>query len=100
MAVVAPNELVDLKLPGPIQGSDSCSQSGCGDGVIWSYPMLRDLERSQTGLAGIAGPRSFGASIALGDEPTVGEGSWVTGRYISTLGLRPALGRLLEVRGQ
>jgi hypothetical protein len=99
MAVVAPNELVDLKLPGPIQGSHSCSQSGCGDGVIWSYPMLRDLERSQTGLAGIAGHRSFGASIALG-EPTVGEGSWVTSRYISTLGLRPALGRLLEVRGQ
>ena len=36
--------------------------------------MLRDLERSQTGLAGIAGHRSFGASIALGDEPTVAKG--------------------------
>jgi hypothetical protein len=82
LPVAAPNELVDLNLPGPIQGSDSCSQSGCGDGVIWSYPMVRDLEKAQTGLAGIAGHRSFGASIALGDEPTVGEGSWVTGGYI------------------
>ncbi|HEY7567146.1 MAG TPA: ABC transporter permease [Gemmatimonadaceae bacterium] len=95
LPVAAPDELVNLNLPGPIQGSDSCNQSGCGDGIIWSYPMLRDLEKSQTVLAGIAGHRGFGASIALGDEPTVGEGSWVTGGYFTTLGLRPALGRLL-----
>ena len=96
LPVAAPAELVNLNLPGPIQGSDSCNQSGCGDGIIWSYPMFRDLERTQTALAGIAGHRTFGASIALGDEPTVGEGSWVTGSYFSTLGLRPALGRLLQ----
>jgi len=96
LPVAAPDELVNLKLPGPIQGNDSCSQSGCGDGIIWSYPMLRDLERSQTVLAGVAGHRIFGASIALGDEPTVGDGIWVTGAYFNTLGLRPALGRLLQ----
>src|SRR5574338_1538632 len=95
LPVPAPHELVTLNLPGPIQGNDSCNQSGCGDGIIWSYPMLRDLERSQTVLAGIAGYRIFGASIALGDEPTVGEGTWVTGGYFPTLRLRPALGRLL-----
>jgi len=96
LPVAAPDELVNLKLPGPIQGNDSCNQSGCGDGIIWSYPMLRDLERSQTVLAGVAGHRIFGASIALGDEPTVGDGIWVTGAYFNTLGLRPALGRLLQ----
>jgi predicted permease len=96
LPVAAPRELVNLNLPGPIQGNDSCNQSGCGEGIIWSYPMLRDLERTQTVLAGIAGYRIFGASIALGDEPTVGEGSWVTGGYFTTLGLRPALGRLLQ----
>ena len=79
LPVEAPEQLVNLKLPGPIQGSDSCNQSGCGDGLIWSYPMLRDLERTQTALAGIAGHRIFGASIALGDEPAVGEGIFVTG---------------------
>ncbi|MEP7384069.1 MAG: ABC transporter permease [Gemmatimonadota bacterium] len=98
LPVIAPNELVNLNLPGPIQGNDSCNSSGCGDGIIWSYPMLRDLERQQTVLAGIAGHRIFGASIALGDEPTVGDGVWVTGGYFSTLGLRPALGRLLQSR--
>src|SRR5688500_12461339 len=63
--VAAPHELVTLNLPGPLQGNDSCNQSGCGNGIIWSYPMVRDLERSQTVLAGIAGYRIFGASIAL-----------------------------------
>ena len=96
LPVAAPDELVNLILPGPIQGNDSCNQSGCGDGIIWSYPMLRDLERSQTVLAGIAGHRIFGASIALGDEPTVGDGIYVTGSYFTTLGLQPALGRLLQ----
>lgn len=96
LPVAAPDELVNLTLPGPIQGSDSCNQSGCGDGLIWSYPMFRDLERAQTGLAGIAGHRIFGASIALADEPTVGDGIYVTGGYFSTLGVRPALGRLLQ----
>lgn len=96
LPVTAPEELVNLNLPGPIQGSDSCTNSGCGDGIIWSYPMVRDLERAQTGLAGLAGHRIFGASIGLGNEPTVGDGVWVTGGYFSTLGLRPALGRLLS----
>jgi predicted permease len=96
LPVAAPDELVNLKLPGPIQGSDTCNQSGCGDGIIWSYPMLRDLERSQTVLAGVAGHRIFGASIAHGDEPTVGDGIMVTGAYFTTLGLHPALGRLLQ----
>ena len=95
LPVPAPHELVILNLPGPIQGNDSCSQSGCGDGIIWSYPMVRDLERTQTVLAGIAGYRTFGASLAIGDEPIVGDGSWVTGGYFPTLQLRPALGRLL-----
>ena len=96
LPVHAPQELVNLELPGPIQGSDSCNQSGCGDGIIWSYPMFRDLERAETGLAGIAGHRIFGASIALADEPTVGDGMYVTGGYFSTLGLLPALGRLIQ----
>src|SRR5687767_10849998 len=45
LPVAAPHELVTLNLPGPIQGNDSCNQSGCGNGIIWSYPMLRDVER-------------------------------------------------------
>ena len=38
LPVAAPDELVNLKLPGPIQGNDSCNQSGCGDGIILQLP--------------------------------------------------------------
>lgn len=57
--------------------------------------MFRDLEQKQDVLAGIAGYRSFGVSVAVGDEPTTGDGVWVTGQYFPTLGLQPALGRLI-----
>ncbi len=95
LPVLEPSRLVNLSLPGPIQGSDSCNQTGCGNGIIWSYPMFRDLEREQDVLSGIAGHRIYGVSLALGDEPTTGDAVMVTGHYFSTLGLQPALGRLL-----
>ena len=94
LPVAAPDGLVNLSMPGPIQGSDSCNQAG-GCDIIFSYPMFRDLEQQQDVLAGIAGHRLFGVSLAIGDEPTTGQGVWVTGQYFGTLGLRPALGRLL-----
>ena len=34
LPVPAPQELVTLNLPGPIQGNGSCNQSGCGNGII------------------------------------------------------------------
>jgi len=94
LPVTAPDELVNISMPGPIQGSDSCNQAG-GCDIIFSYPMLRDLEREQNVLAGIAGHRLFGVSLAIGDEPSTGQGVWVTGGYFPVLGIQPALGRLL-----
>src|SRR5690606_22646519 len=70
LPVHAPAELVNLSMPGPIQGNDSCNNAGdCT--VIFSYPMFRDLEAQQTVLAGIAGHRSFGASLTVEGEPIV-----------------------------
>ncbi|MBX3174095.1 MAG: ABC transporter permease [Gemmatimonadaceae bacterium] len=94
LPVHAPQELVNLSMPGPIQGNDSCNNAGdCT--VIWTYPMFRDLEAQQTVLVGIAGHRTFGASLTVDGEPLVQDGVWVTGGYFPTLGLQPALGRLL-----
>ncbi len=95
LPVHAPKELVNLSMPGPIQGSDSCNQAG-GCDIIFSYPMFRDLEREQDVLAGIAGHRLFGVSLSIGDEPQTGSGVWVTGGYFNALGIQPALGRLLR----
>ena len=87
-------ELVSLSSPGPKPGSTTCNQQGeCSE--TFSYPMYRDLERQQTALAGLAASRIFGASLAIDNEPSVGEGAWVSGSYFPTLGVRPALGRLL-----
>ena len=94
LPVPSAETLVNLTAPGPSPGSTTCNQSGdCTE--IWSYPMFRDLEREQTALAGIAAFRIFGASLSVDNEPTTGEGAWVSGGYFTTLGVQPALGRLI-----
>ncbi|MBX3133603.1 MAG: ABC transporter permease [Gemmatimonadaceae bacterium] len=86
-------ELVNLSLPGPMPGSTSCNQQGsCQE--IFSYPMYRDIEREQTALASVAAHRLFGASLSIDNEPSVGEGIWVSGSYFPTLRVNAALGRV------
>ena len=97
LPVHEPGELVNIAAPGPMPGSNSCNQQGDCD-EVFSYAMFRDLEREQTALAGIVGTRLFGASLAIDNEPSVGEGVWVSGNYFPTLGVQPALGRLLGPR--
>jgi predicted permease len=94
LPVPEPQQLVDLTAPGPNPGSQSCNETGdCNE--IFSYPMFRDLERSQTVLTGLAAHRTFGANFALHEEPFSGEAVLVSGSYFHTLGLSAALGRLL-----
>ena len=94
LPVPEPGQLVNLEAPGPKPGSLSCGQAGECE-VVFSYPMYRDLERSQTVFTGLAGHVSFSASVVYGDEPVTGKGMYVSGSYFPTLGLHPALGRLL-----
>jgi predicted permease len=92
-----PGELVNLANPGPKPGSQSCSQAGSCE-EVFSYPMFRDLEKSQKVFTGLAAHRSFGANLAIrGQTPLSGEGALVSGSYFNVLGLTPALGRLLTV---
>ena len=94
LPVPEPERLVNLTAPGPNPGSQSCNQTGsCSE--VFSYPMFRDLERGQTVLTGLAGHRLFGANFALHGEPFTGQATAVSGSYFRTLGLTPALGRLL-----
>jgi predicted permease len=94
LPVREPGRLVDLAAPGPKPGSQSCNQAGDCD-AVFSYPMYRDLERTQTVLTGLAGHRSFGANLSFRDQPLNGDGMLVSGSYFPILGLKPALGRLL-----
>ena len=95
LPVQQPDRLINLSAPGPKPGSQSCNQAGdCDD--VFSYPMFRDLERVQTVFTGIAAHRLFGANLAARGQTLNGEGLLVSGSYFPVLGVRPALGRLLE----
>jgi len=94
LPVPEPDRLVNLAAPGLKPGSQSCGQAGDCD-VVFSYPMFRDLERAQSVFTGLAAHLAFGVSLSYRDRPTTGDGMYVSGSYFPTLGLRPALGRLL-----
>jgi predicted permease len=94
LPVRAPGELVNLSAPGPKPGSTSCNQAGkCED--VFSYPMFRDLEQAQTGLAGIAAHVAFGANVAFRKQTLSSQGMYVSGSYFPTLAVQAALGRLI-----
>ena len=87
-------QLVNLGAPGPKQGSTSCNNAGsCED--VFSYPMFRDLEGTQTIFTGMGAHCSFGANLAYEGQTMSQGGMFVSGGYFSVLGLRPALGRLI-----
>jgi predicted permease len=90
-----PERLVNLESPGPRSGSLSSSTPGRSESTF-SYAMMRDLQEVEGALSGLAGHRGFGANFAFDGVTTSGFGLQVTGSYFRTLGLTPALGRLLD----
>ncbi len=94
LPVRASDELVNLATPGPKPGSDTCNQSGdCSE--VMSYPMFRDLERSNTGLASLAAFRYGTSSLSVRDQPFTADAGYVSGGYFATLGLVAQRGRLI-----
>ena len=94
LPVSSPHDLVNLVAPDPKPGSQSCNQAGDCDAVL-SYPMYRDLEKATDVFAGLAAHRAFGANLSYQGQTQNGDGMFVSGSYFPTLGIAPALGRLL-----
>lgn len=94
LPVSAPDRLVNLAASGPMPGSTSSNMAGSSD-VTFSYPMFRDLEKSQAVFTGIAAHKMFGASLGVRNEPVAEQGVLVSGSYFPVLGLSAAKGRLL-----
>ena len=93
LPVLEPDRLVNLEAPGPKPGSDSCNQAGgCDD--VFSYPMFRDLRRSQSVFTDVAAHRLFSMNVAHEGQTVSGYGVHVSGSYFPMLGLVPTLGRL------
>jgi predicted permease len=94
LPVLEPERLVNLSSPGIKHGSTSCNDAGNCD-TIFSYPMFRDIERLDGPFAGVAAHRGEDSNFAFGSESSFGKAMLVSGSYFPTLGVRPALGRLL-----
>ena len=95
LPVVAPQELVNLASPGPKQGSSSTNDGGTQD-EIFSYPMFRDLERVEGPFVGIAAHRIVDSNLSFDGATIAGVGMLVSGSYFPLLGVRPAVGRMLD----
>lgn len=95
LPVAAPEQLVNLSDPGPDLNTIIYPSVSGGPDSIFSYPVFRDLEREQEAFAGIAAHRIFDANLSTGESARRERGFFVSGGYFSTLGLAPALGRLL-----
>src|SRR3954470_22431448 len=95
LPVPHPEQLVNFKNPGVMEGSNSCNSAGDCD-EVFSYPMFRDLERANTAFSRIAGHFLFGVNVAMPGQTAInGRGVFVSGSYFPVLGVRAALGRPL-----
>jgi putative ABC transport system permease protein len=94
LPVPAADQLVNLTSPGPRSGRTSTSGTA-RSADIFSYPLFRDLERTQSVFTGLAAHRDFPANVAYDGYASSEEGRLVSGSYFPVLGLRPAVGRLL-----
>src|SRR5215471_5871862 len=92
LPVRSPEQLVILKSPGPKRGH---VWSDGDDSEIFSYPLYKGLAKNTAVFDGVIARFEFSASIASHGQTDRGSGELVTGNYFETLGLRPALGRLL-----
>jgi predicted permease len=95
LPVLEPDRLVNLSSPGPKEGSTTTEALGLKD-EVFSYPMFRDLEKTQTVFTGIAAHAQFSANLAARGVTMNGSGLLVSGSYFPLLGIQPALGRLLS----
>jgi predicted permease len=97
LPVREPERLVNLSSTGPMPGFRWGDPAGATD-ERFSYPMFRDLQQVQTVFTGIAANFYFAANLAAQNETKRGLGVLVSGNYFPLLGVRPALGRLLDPR--
>jgi putative ABC transport system permease protein len=94
LPVPDPQHLTMLRATGPRAGSIS----DYGDETYYfSVPMFHDLERQSGKLfSNMAASGPFSAPMRSNAGSQDVQGEFVTGEYFITLGIRPALGRMIE----
>jgi predicted permease len=93
LPVPHPEQLVLLYAPGLKNGHVSSDE---GDGSeSFSYPMYVDLRDHNSVFAGLAAKANYPVSVAFRGQTERADAEIVSGNYFETLGVRPALGRVL-----
>ncbi|MEP6832826.1 MAG: ABC transporter permease [Gemmatimonas sp.] len=69
--------------------------SGKSYGTELSYPLWEAIRDSKSGLASAAAFSNTEFNLANGGEARRVTGNWISGEYFTTLGVKPASGRLL-----
>src|SRR5258708_8628990 len=69
---------------------------GWGSGDLLSHPMFRDLKADQQVFEGVFCRHPTFVYCSVGNAPEPVNGEIVSGSYFDILGVRPALGRLLD----
>ena len=77
-------------------GSETGSTHSRGDTQIYfSYPMYRDLRDHNTVLSGLIATDFAQVGVQWHNQPELADAELVSGNYFDTLGVQPALGRLV-----
>jgi predicted permease len=93
LPVERPHELVQLTA----RGTETYS-GGIGDGTELSYAMYKDLRDRNQAFASLACRMPFALAVGDGDTTEQVAAELVSGSFFPMLGVRPAVGRLLEAR--
>jgi putative ABC transport system permease protein len=90
-----PGQLVVLSFAGSISGHlHSEGGSSPGHRHEFSYPMYRDLRQQNTVLSGLIAESPLTVGVTWNNHAESVKAELVSGNYFSTLGVRPAAGRL------
>src|SRR5437867_3102971 len=89
LPVVAPEQLVMLYQRGSNMGSNMGPR-------MHSYPLYQDLQQKAEPLAEVLCRRVVPASLSVDNQTERVEAEMVSGNYFTTLGVKPALGRVFN----
>jgi len=96
LPVKDPNQLVVLSFAGSHEGHKSSEGGDSPDhDHYFSYPMYRDLRDNNTVLSGLIAVAPASAGVSWNNHAEQVPVELVSGNYFQTLGVQPAVGRLL-----
>lgn len=88
--VERPETLVTFHAEGDVEGRSTSDNHE----TVFSYPVYKELRDRATVMKGVFARASASANVLYRDSSERAGLEWVSGNYFTTLGVKPALGRL------